>query len=69
MRQFGNYADLFGDATTGWRAAGSAVPFGAEDAEKAAVRAMSLARVEADMDRGEAEDEDEMFPELLEAIN
>ena len=65
MRQFGNYADLFEGATGGWRRAGVAVPFSGEDAERAALRAASLARVEAKMARGEAE-EDVMFPELLE---
>ena len=38
---------------------------GAEDAEAEAVRALSLARAEAHMARGEAEME-ERFPELLE---
>ena len=65
MRQFGNYADLFEGATEGWRRAGVAVPFSGEETERAALRAASLARVEADMARAEAE-EDVMFPELLE---
>ena len=43
-----------------WRPAGRA--FGT-DAEREALRAASLARVEADMARGEAETE--AFPELL----
>ena len=65
MRHVADFDSLLADTLAAsrdtWRR-GALV--GAGDSEKEAVRALSLARVDADMARGEAEEE--RFPELLE---